>query len=56
MLIDIFICTEEAKGIVFFDIDCNNECWGFRHLVYCILTSFVLVQVIPAGMYLRMKF
>ena len=25
MLMDIFICTEQAKGITFFDIDCNSE-------------------------------
>ena len=24
MIMDMFICTEEADGVVFFDIDCNT--------------------------------
>ena len=32
MLMDIFICTQKANGIVFFDIDCNTECWDTTHI------------------------
>ena len=56
MLVDIFICTEEAKGMVFFDIDCNTECWDTTHMAYAVLSSFALVQIIPAGMYLRARY
>ena len=56
MLIDIFICTEEANGTVFFDIDCNTECWNSDRIEYAILATFALILVIPTGMYLRMKF
>ena len=55
MLMDIFICTEEAKGIVFFDIDCNTECWDNTHIAYAVFSSFTLFQIIPAGMHLRLK-
>ena len=54
MLVDIFICTEEAKGTVFFDIDWNTECWD--NIEYPALASFALVLAIPSGMYLRVKF
>ena len=56
MLMDVFICTQEAKGFVFFDIDCNTECWDNSHIAYTIMTSFALVQIIPLGMYIRVKF
>ena len=56
MLMDVFICTQEAKGFVFFDIDCNTECWDNSHIAYTIMTSFALVQFISLGMYLRVKF
>ena len=56
MLIDIFICTEESKGIVFFDIDCTTECWDTTHIAYTVFSSFALVQIIPAGMYLRARY
>ena len=50
----MFICTEEAKGAAFFDIDCNTECW--ESIAYPLLASFALLLVIPAGMYLRVKY
>ena len=56
MLMDIFICTEQAKGITFFDIDCNSECWDSTHIAYFVFASFTLVQIIPTGMYLRVKY
>ena len=56
MLLDIFICSEQANGFVFFDIDCNTECWDNSHIAYCIMTSVALVQIIPLGIYLRVKF
>ena len=55
MFMDIFICSEEAKGTVFFDIDCNTECWDFTHIVYAAFSSFALAQIIPAGMFFRVK-
>ena len=56
MLMDIFICTEQAKGIVFFDVDCNSECWDRTHIAYAAFASFALIQIIPTGMYLRVKY
>ena len=55
MIMDIFICTEEAKGHVFFDIDCKTECWDTIHIAHAICASFSLVYIIPLGMYLRLK-
>ena len=56
MLMDIFICTEEAKGSDFFDIDCNTDCWDNIHMLHAIFASFALVIIIPSGMYVREKF
>ena len=56
MLMDVFICTEEASGIPFFDIDCNTDCWDSIHIAHCAFASFALIQVIPVGMYFRVKF
>ena len=56
MLMDIFICTEKAKGITFFDIDCNSECWDSTHIAYAAFASFAIIQIIPIGMYLRVKY
>ena len=56
MLIDIFICTEEAKGIVFFDIDCTTECWDTTHIAHAVFSSFALAYLIPTGMYLRARY
>ena len=56
MLMDIFICTEEAKGTPFFDIDCNKDCWDIEHIFYAVFASSSLSIVIPAAMYLRVKF
>ena len=53
---DVFICTEEASGIPFFDIDCNTDCWDSIHIAHCAFASFALIQVIPVGMYFRVKF
>ena len=56
MIIDVFICTEEAKGVVFFDKDCNTECWDISHIGYATMASLALILIIPVGMYLRVKF
>ena len=56
MLMDIFICTEQANGSVFFDIDWNTECWDNIHIGHASLASIVLFQIIPVGMYLRVKY
>ena len=56
MLMDIFICTQQANRNQFFDIDCNTECWDSHHIAHVVFASVALVQVIPAGFYLRMKY
>ena len=56
MLIEIFICTEEAKGSAYFDIDCTTECWDTTHIAYTVFSSIALVQIIPAVMYLRARY
>ena len=56
MVMDLFMCSEEAKGKVFFDIDCNAECWDDEHTTHAICLGFSLILVIPTGMYLRIKF
>ena len=56
MLMDIFICQEEAKGIVFFDIDCNTEWWDQTHIIYLIAVCVSLTLVVPSVMYIRVKF
>ena len=55
MLMDIYICTEEAKGNAFFDIDCNSDCWDDTHIVYLCVSSLFLMLIIPVGMYIRVK-
>ena len=56
MIIDVFICTEEVKGVVFFDKDCNAECWDSSHIGHATMASVALIQIIPVGMYLRVTF
>ena len=53
---DIFICTEQAKETVFFDIDWNEECWDNAHTIYTALASLVLAALIPIVIYLRVKY
>ena len=56
MLMDIFICREEANGYVYFDVDCTTECWTNDHISYLIAASFAILIIIPTGFYLRIKF
>ena len=56
MIMDIFICTEEAKGTAIFDIDCNTECWDSIHIGHATFASIALLQIIPVGMYIRVKY
>ena len=56
MLMDIFICTEQAKGTVFFDIDWKIEWWDSVHIRHASFASVALFQIIPVGMYLRVKY
>ena len=56
MIMDIFICTEEAKGTAIFDIDCNTECWDNIHIGHATFASIALLQIIPVGMYIRVKY
>ena len=55
MIMDIFTCTEEAKGTAFFDIDCNTECWDSIHIEHATIASIALLQIIPVGMFIRVK-
>ena len=56
MLMDIFICTAEANHIIFFDIDCNEECWYSTHILHAIFATLAIILVIPGGIVLRIKF
>ena len=56
MLMDIFICTEQAKGTVFFDIDWNTEWWDSIHIGHASFALIALFQIIPVVMYLRVKY
>ena len=56
VIIDIFRCTEEANGTVFFDIDCNTECWDSIHIEYATIVSIALFQIMPVGMFIRVKY
>ena len=44
------------RGIVYFDIDCEPQCWNLTHIEYVVVTLFAIFLVIPGGMYLRIKF
>ena len=56
MLMDIFICTEQAKGTVFFDIDWNTEWWDKIHIGHASFASVALFQIILVVMHLRVKY